>query len=149
MSVFIDTGVFYAHQDRSATHHAAATDAMRLVAGGRWGRAFTSDHVFGETFTLTRARMRDHAQAMTVASRILGRAPFPRVVDLLMVTGPVFREALRVLETYADKSLSFADATTVALVKQRNIGHVLSFDTDFDGIVPRLDPRVVKAQERA
>lgn len=144
MSVFIDTGVFYAHHDKSATEHAAAKRAMRMVATGTWGRAFTSDHVFGESVTLTRARMKDHAATMAIADRILGRAPFPRVIDLLMVTGPVFRDALDALGTYRDKPLSFADAATIALVRRRRIGHVLSFDRGFDGIVPRLDPREAK-----
>lgn len=57
-----------------------------------------------------------------------------------MVTWPVFRHTLRVFETYADKELNFTDAATIALVQKRRIEHVLSFDRDFDGIVPRLGP---------
>ena len=39
--------------------------------------------------------------------------------------------------------MSFTDATTVALAERRGIDRVLSFDDDFDGIVPRLDPATV------
>lgn len=145
MSVFVDTDVFFAHQDRRASQHDVAKRAMTLVAKGAWGHAFTSDHVFGESVTLTRARMKSHAHVHTIVNRILGRDPHPHVFDLLTVTGPVFRDAVRIVETYQDKALSFTDATTIALVQRRGIDRVLSFDQDFDGIVPRLDPRTLTA----
>lgn len=37
---------------------------------------------------------------MLPATRIVGRAPMPHVFDMRMVTGPVFRDAIRVVETY-------------------------------------------------
>lgn len=141
MSVFVDTGVFVAAQNRRDKLHDAAVAALKDVATGKLGRAFTSDYVFDETVTLTRGRTGSLAEASKVASRILGRPPIPRVFDMLMVTGPAFREALRVLESYEDKPFSFTDATSVALVRQRAIERILSFDGDFDGIVERLDPR--------
>lgn len=140
MSVFVDTGVFVAHQNRRDAEHAEAKRAMDAMGSGRWGRPFTSDYVLDEAVTLTRSRTGSHAEALVVAHRILGTAGYPPVFDLLMVTGPVFRRALEVFQTYDDQELSFTDATIVALVEHRRIDHVLSFDDDFDGIVPRIEP---------
>lgn len=141
MSILIDSGVFVAQQNRRDEAHDAAVRALDAVLSGRYGQAFTSDYVFDEAVTLARRRTKSHAEMMTLAHRILGMAPFPRVFEVLMVTGPVFRDAVRVLERYTDRDLSFTDATTIALVQRRGIGRVLSFDADFDGIVPRVDPR--------
>lgn len=140
MSVFIDTGVFVAAQNRSDANHKAARAALDLVLSRKLGRAFTSDYVFDEAVTLARVRTGSLAEAKAIASRILGRAPMPHVFDMLMVTGPVFRDALRVLETYEDKPLSVTDATSVALIRRRGIDRILSFDRDFDGVVDRLEP---------
>lgn len=141
MSVFVDTGLFVAQQNTSDREHDAAVRAMEAVLSGRHGQPFVSDYVFDEAVTLARRRTRSHAQMMTVANRILGRAPFPRVFEVLMVTGPIFRDAVRLLEKFRDRDLSFTDATIISIVQRRGIGAVLSFDADFDGIVPRLDPR--------
>lgn len=141
MSVFVDTGVLVAAQNKRDTNHKTAARALALIPEGKLGRPFTSDYVFDEAVTLARVRTASHVEAMKMANRIVGGAPFPRVLDMLMVTGPVFRDALRVFTTYKDKPLSFTDATTIALVQRRGIDRVMSFDSDFDGVVPRLDPR--------
>jgi hypothetical protein len=61
-----------------------------------------------------------------------------------MVTGPIFRRAAAIFEDYADRSLSFTDATTIATMRTRRLDRVMSFDKDFDGIVPRVDPRRIE-----
>ncbi|WP_324755930.1 type II toxin-antitoxin system VapC family toxin [Haloarcula montana] len=140
MTVFVDTGVFYAQQDEDTERHDAATRAMRAIAGGRFGRPVTSDYVYDETVTLTLSRSNDPEQAAAVGDRIRGHGRFPEVVRLLFVGGERFHDAVDIRRTYDDQALSFTDATTVALVQDRDIDHVLSFDDDFDGIVDRLDP---------
>lgn len=140
MSLFVDTGVFYAHHDLDATRHDAATVALEEAVSGRWGHLFTSDYVLDETVALTRSRTGSFDDSKAVADRILGREQFASAVDLLFVGEDLFFRSLDVFETYRDHSLSFTDATTVALMEAHRIDSLLSFDTDFDGIVERLDP---------
>lgn len=140
MSLFVDTGVYYALQNQRANRHAAAETALDAVSGGRFGSAFTSDYVFDEAVTLVRSRTGRYDEAMSVADRILGRNGFPQVLDLLHVDEGVFDRAVEVFDRYDDQPLSFTDATTVALVERRGIDAVLSFDDDFDGLVDRIDP---------
>lgn len=141
LSLFVDSGVFIALQNKRDAQHKSAVTALRALARGAYGRGFTSDFILDEAVTGTRARTRSLADAMAVGNRILGLRGFPRILDILPVGGPVVRDALRVLMTYKEKALSFTDATTIALVKARGIDRVLSFDADFDGILERLDPR--------
>jgi len=143
MSVFVDTGVFYALHDEDASRHSVAREAMGRLVSGSFGRVLTSDYVYDETVTLARSRFGTTAAALAAGDRILGRDPYPDAVDLAFVDRPVFEAAVETLDAYDDQPLSFTDATTVALVERRDIDHVLAFDDDFDGVVDRLPPERV------
>lgn len=140
MSVFVDTGVLFADHNHRDRHHAEAQAAMEAVADGRLGAGVTSSFVYDETVTLMLSRTGRFDDAKTIGDRILGRDPYPQVLNLLHVDGPRFRASLEAFERYADHGLSFTDASTVALVEERGIDAVLSFDTGFDGIVERVEP---------
>jgi hypothetical protein len=140
VSVFVDTCVFYALQNERAARHETARDALRAVARGRYGAQYTSDYVYDEVVTLVRTRTGSFAEARTAGRRILGRGPFPEVFSLLYVTPETFESAVETFERYDDQSLSFTDATIVALAEEHAVDTVLSFDRDFEGLVDRLDP---------
>jgi len=140
MSVFVDSGVFYALHDEDVSRHSSARGAMDRVFSGAFGRVLTSDYIYDETVTLTRSRFGTTGEALRAGDCILGRDPYPDVVDLRFVDECAFETAIETMETYSDQPLSFTDATTVALVERHDIGRVLAFDDDFDGIVDRLPP---------
>jgi len=140
MSVFLDTGLYYALQNQRATQHDAALSAFNVTLSGTYGTVYTSDYVFDETVTLVLSRTGRHEEARTVGQRILGHGDYPDAVDMLFVGRETFRKAIDVFERYDDQQLSFTDAATVALTEHHDIDHVLSFDDDFDGLVERLDP---------
>ena len=146
MSVFIDTGVFYAHHDRDATRHDEAHAFFEALLDGKFGQPYTNDYVFDEVVTLTQRRTGTHDAARTIADRIRGVDPFPDVIALEFVDQAVFESALDVFETYADHSLSFTDAVSVAHCEAASIDQIASFDDDFDGVFERLDPSVVSRE---
>lgn len=140
MSVFIDTGVFYAHHDRDASRHETATTAMQTLVSGQYGELYTSEYVYDETVTLIRTRTGRFDDAKVVGDRIRGTDPYPGAITVLHVSEALFERTIETFERYSDHSLSFTDASTIALVDYNDIDHMLSFDDDFDGIVDRLDP---------
>ncbi|ELZ89008.1 PIN domain protein [Haloferax elongans ATCC BAA-1513] len=140
MSVFVDTGVFFAHHDTDADRHDQAVSAFDELFDGEFGQPYTNDYVFDETVTLTRARTGSFEAADTVASRILGEDPFPRVFEMIHVEPDDVRASLETFRRYDDHDLSFTDASIVTLCESRGIDAVLSFDTDFDGLVDRIEP---------
>jgi predicted nucleic acid-binding protein len=140
MSVFVDTGVFYADHDVAATRHETADAAIDSVYRGELGQPYTSDYVYDETVTLTLQRTGRPDAARTVGRRIRGVDEFHAAFSLVQVTAPIFERAVELFERYDDQHLSFTDATTVALVERHDFDAVLSFDDDFDGIVERVDP---------
>ena len=57
MSVFVDTGVFYAHHDTDASRHGVAVAALNgVLRDAAYGRVLTSDDVYDEVVTLTHRR---------------------------------------------------------------------------------------------
>lgn len=138
MSVFVDTGVFYAHQDTGDARHDDAVDLFDDVLDGTYGQPYTSDDVLEETGALARVRTGSLEAADTVARRILGEGPYDRVSDVIHVEPDDVHAALGRFREYDDRDLNFPDAATVALCEARGIDAVASFDADFDGIVDRI-----------
>jgi predicted nucleic acid-binding protein len=140
MTVLVDTGVLFADHDRDATRHEAASEALEAVYDGTFGHPYISDYIYDEAVTLTRSRSGSMDAATTLGERLRGAGEYPAVYELQYVSMAAFQNAVTAFARYDDQALSFTDATTVALVDRLGINHVLSFDDDFDGIVPRLDP---------
>jgi hypothetical protein len=140
MSVFVDTGVFFAHHDTDADRHADAVVAFDELLDGEYGQPYTSDYVLDETVTLTRVRTSSFDAADTVASRILGEDPFPNVFETIHVEPDDVRASLEMFRRYDDQNLSLTDASTIHLCESHDIDAVLSFDDDFDGLVTRIEP---------
>lgn len=147
MSVFVDTGVFYAAFDRSARRHETARDTLEAVlTDPEYGKTVTSEYVYDETVTLTRQRTGDTDLALAVGNRIrsLEDGETPTGPTILFSTRPLFDTAVDTFDRFSDRSLSFTDAMTIAMVDYHDIDAVLSFDDDFDGIVDRLEPGLLR-----
>ena len=139
MSVFIDTGVFYAHHDTDAERHNTAVGLVDAILGGEYGQPYTSDYVLDEAVTLTRARTDSVTDAETIANRIRGNDPYPQIVEMIYTTPESVSAGLETFRRYDDHDLSFTDAMSIATCEKRDIDTIGSFDSDFDGIVERVD----------
>lgn len=140
MSVLLDTGVLYAHHDTDANRHDAAVESINELLTGAFGQPYVSDYVYDEAITLTRKRTRSFDTAKTLSDRILGRGSFPSIFDIIHVGRDMFRSSIETWKRYEDQALSFTDATLITLCERRGIDGVLTFDSDFDGLVTRYDP---------
>ncbi|WP_254543551.1 type II toxin-antitoxin system VapC family toxin [Halomarina pelagica] len=147
MSVFVDTGVFYAHHDTDASRHDVGVAALnRVLRSAAFGRAVTSDYVYDEVVTLTHRRTGRIEDAVELGRRIRGDG-YPEAIDVRYLTPTLFDDAVDAYERYSDHGLSFTDATIVAMVDRHDIDSVLSFDDGFDGVIDRLAPETVAGGE--
>ena len=147
MSVFVDTGVFYAHHDTDASRHETGTAALNAVLGSsEYGHVMTSDYIYDEAVTLTQRRTGDVEAGLEIGRRIRGEG-YPSAIELLHSSEMLFDRAVSIQAEYAEHRLSFTDAMTVAHVERHDIDGVLSFDDDFDGIVTRLVPSTLSSGE--
>ncbi|MCW4050813.1 MAG: PIN domain-containing protein [Candidatus Bathyarchaeota archaeon] len=138
MAVFIDTGIFVAFHNTRDKNHKRAVEIIKTIASGQHGAAYTSDYVFHEAVTVTLTRTRRHEVAVRLGEMLLGIGIQPFVV-ILNVDEGAFRASWHLFTTLTDRGLSFTDCTTLALLKAHDIEYLASFDTDFDGLVPRIN----------
>lgn len=140
MSVIVDTNVLYAEHDIDASRHEIADSALQQVYDGELGQPYISDYIYDETVTFTLFRANSFPPAKQIGDRLRGIDPYPTVYEMVTVSSEVFEAANNAFERFSEHKLSFTDATTVALLEHHDIDSVLSFDDDFDGIIPRTDP---------
>ena len=133
MSVFVDTGVFYAHHDTDAERRADAAAGFDEMLDGEYGQPHTSEYVLDKAVTLTRSRTNSFEAANTIAKRIRGDDAYPPVIDLCY-TGP--EDVSGALVVYR----RYADAMMIHICESRGFDSVRSFDSDFDGLVDRIEP---------
>lgn len=134
MAVFVDTGVFVALRNADDEFHGRSTELMRQALKGGFGRLFTSDYVVDEAITTALVRTRRHDLAVDLGRYILES---PRITKL-QIDDDTFDKSWEKFKLLKDKPLSFTDCTTLVIIENKRIKQVLSFDSGFDGMVPRI-----------
>ncbi|MEX2701511.1 MAG: type II toxin-antitoxin system VapC family toxin [Candidatus Baldrarchaeota archaeon] len=139
MSVFIDTGIFVAFFNKRDENHKRAVELLKNALSGEFGILYTSDYIFDETVTFIIKKTGRKDLAQTVGNFILGELKgYPKLFNLLYVDSEVFSYAWKLFNKYSDRRLSFTDCTSLALIKVADIPYIMSFNSDFDGIIERI-----------
>jgi predicted nucleic acid-binding protein len=120
--VFVDTGAWYALIDAADPDHDAVTAVFRHYRH----RLVTSNYVFDETLTLARYRL-----GWQVAHRIGEQLWDSRLARIERVSPKDEQAAWSIFSGYSDKSFSFTDCTSFALVQRLNLPLCLAIDSDF------------------
>ena len=134
MAVFIDTGVFVALRNADDELHTRSKELIKQALKGKFGRVYTSDYVIDEAVTTALVRTRRHDLAVDIGKYIIES---PRITKL-WTTKDTFDTAWQKFKTFKDKPLSFSDCTSLALMEKNRIKQIMSFDSDFDGLTPRI-----------
>lgn len=119
---FVDTSFWVAQQFRRDSHH---TEARQLWQD-RTSGLLTTNHVVGETWTFLCRRL-GHAAAKTFVDRAQRS---PRLVIVHVEEG-IEADAFAWLRRHDERTYSFVDATSFAVMRRRRIGEALAFDGDF------------------
>jgi len=134
MAVFVDTGVIVALRNADDEYHERSKGLMRRALKGEFGRIYTSDHVINEAVTTALVRTRRHDLAVDVGKHIIES---PRITKL-QVTEDTFNTAWETFKTLKDHPMSFTDCASMVLIKKNNIKQIISFDSGFNGLIPRI-----------
>lgn len=119
---FVDTSFWVAQQFGRDAHHAAA----RQLWQDRGSGLLTTNHVIGETWTFLRRRL-GHREARAFADRAQ-RSPRLAIVH---VDEAAEADAWAWLRRHDERTYSFVDATSFAVMRRRRITEALAFDGDF------------------
>ena len=133
MAVFVDTGIFVALHNADDELHSRSKELMKQALKSDFGRIFTSDYVIDEAITTALVRTKKHDLALDLGRFIITS---PRIVKLWVRDS--FEVAWKKFSLFKDKPLSFTDCTSLALIEMRRIKQIMSFDSGFDGLAPRI-----------
>lgn len=123
--VFVDTSAFFAIENERDRYHPEALDARDgLMSRGE--ALVTSDYVLDEVYTLIRMRV-GHRAAVDLGESIRGS----RFFRIEPVTTADFEAAWRIFRRYDDKSFSFTDCTSFALMERLKIRTAFAFDRNY------------------
>ncbi|MBI3023016.1 MAG: type II toxin-antitoxin system VapC family toxin [Thaumarchaeota archaeon] len=133
MGVFIDTGVFVAARNKSDANYSRSVRLMQRALEGAYGRVYTSDYVIDEAITTALARTHNLDVSINTGKFIIESL---RITKLRVGE----RDFAKAWEKYKElrKPISFTDATTLVLVEENSISKIMSFDSDFDGLIERV-----------
>lgn len=118
----MDSSFWIAYRYRRDDNHAAA---LAVWSASR-ERLLTTNHVAGETWTFLRRR-RGHSEA----SLFLANLRHTEKVAVLHVDEGTEAEAWAWLGRHDERSYSFVDATSFAIMRRERIREALAFDGDF------------------
>lgn len=125
-NIFVDTGAWYALKNKNDPNHLAAYRFFEILPAAGMV-CYTSDYVIDEAITLTRARLKDHHVAATLAEELLSE----QAARVIYVAPLYLPRALEIYKKYSDQSFSFTDCTSFAIMESLNIKEALAFDHHF------------------
>jgi uncharacterized protein len=134
MAVFIDTGIFVAVRNESDKNHAKSVQLMKSALLSEFGAVYTSDYIVDEAITTALVRTGNHRIALNTGHYILDS---PRI-ERIQIGNEEFQLAWEKFKNRSKNPLSFTDCTTLSAMELHGIQKVMSFDSDFDGIVSRI-----------
>jgi uncharacterized protein len=124
-AVLVDTSAFVAMQRTSEREHASAQDATAALVE-RGVRLVATNYVFAETYnTLLHRTGRWMAFQWGSQARASSRFEFVRADQ------EIEDAAWEILESHEDKSWSYVDAVSFALMERDGIGTAFTFDEHF------------------
>jgi predicted nucleic acid-binding protein len=137
LPILLDTGFFVALGNKDDANYSRANELLDDLLGGKWGTRITSDYVLDEAITVTWVRTKRKELVSQVYEYIFGKEaicllqPFPK---------ELISEAWDIFQKYSEpkRLLSFTDCTLLAYAKNRDITFLISFDSQFDGLITRI-----------
>ena len=116
-AIFIDTSAFLAISNEKDAYHTKAVEFLHsIIDAKKFTRIITSDYVIDET--VTRILFAVGHGAAPVWIKNIGAST---VLEILRVDGEIFDRGIELFEKYSEKSLSFTDCTSFALMEKRKL----------------------------
>jgi uncharacterized protein len=122
--VFVDTGAFAAFMNRNDEHHHEALTVSRKLATQQ-AQLITTNFIVAETHSLVLAR-RGRDLALATLARIDRTVEF---IERIAMEDEL--QARVILERHDDKTYTYTDATSFAVMERLGLRDVFTFDRHF------------------
>lgn len=131
---FIDTVTLFAGFFSDEKHYPKAKKIVEAIAERSIRNAVCSDYILDELLTLARVK-KNAAASNEILEEIINSE-----IELIKVEQKHLALAFEFFKSY--EKLSFTDCTTVALMLDKGIKEIYSFDKGFDSI-----PKIIRLEE--
>jgi predicted nucleic acid-binding protein len=125
MRIFIDTSAFIALSDQDDQYHLKAKEYY-LGQFSQKPRFLTSNFIVCETLNYLRVRVSYHSTIRFRESLYKSR-----IIEIAAITPDLEEKAFRIMKRYKDKTFSFTDCTSFALMEGLGIATAFGFDEHF------------------
>lgn len=123
----VDSGVWIGAANPKDAHHREATSVLKSILSGELGKAIITDLIFSEVVTYIRNKI-GRSQSVEAAKMLIDSER----IEIVHIDENMFNAAFFMFERYP--ALSFADAASVAVMKDRGVNQLVSFDKGFNGV---------------
>jgi len=123
MSVFVDTGAWFASFIRRDPDH---TPARQWIATNE-SSLLSTDYILDELFTLLKIR-ESHSLAIAAGKAFIEE----HICQIVSVTPDDFLHAWNIFVQFKDKGWSFTDCTSKVIIERLGISIAFSFDQHFE-----------------
>ncbi len=131
-AIFIDTWGWVALGSARDSKHPEVSRLYRTLRSEK-RLIFTSDYILDETVTLL-FRREVYADALRFITGILKSAE-ERFITIERISSDRFADAWKLRQRFQDKpGISFTDLTSMVVMKERHIKHVLTEDVHFQHV---------------
>jgi hypothetical protein len=127
MMYLVDSGVWIGAFIPKDRHHQEAVAMLKEILKGKLGKVLITNLIFSEVVTYIRRKVGER-QSIEAARALLNSDH----VEIIHIDEHTFNAAYHMFERY--HGLSFTDAASVAVMRDRGVQQMLSFDKGFDGI---------------
>jgi len=123
--IFVDTSAWVALFVANDKNHKKAVSVFDELKSSR-APIYTSDYCIDETITTILVRG-DHRQSVLAGEALLTS----KIIKIAHVSSDCFNTAWELYRKYKDKTFSFTDVTSFAIMKDIGIRKAFSYDIDF------------------
>ncbi|OLS25496.1 MAG: VapC ribonuclease [Candidatus Heimdallarchaeota archaeon LC_3] len=139
MTIFCDTGFYFAILFSKDPDHQRAISILQDIAEKKFGNIFTSDYVYDEVMTLVNARMKGKRIDLLdkMSSLLISEEP---IAKMIKIEKEWLEEIKNIQKKYSNQKrvLSYTDASNIYLCKKERIQKIVSYDKNFEGIIEMI-----------
>lgn len=126
--IILDSSFLVSVEVETDQNHERAVEIRNKIIKGDFGELFISDYIFDETVTVTFNKTKDLNKAVEVGEILMG------LTEILKVEEKTLEETWKIFKNQKKTMLSFTDCTILALMQEKGIKNLATFDEDFDKI---------------
>ena len=136
--IIIDSNIFIAYFNKRDNNHQRSSELVKKMLKGDYGNRFTISEVFSEVSTILFRQTKNKTIVERAWNSIYKKEAswvFPIIVNKELIN-----EAWEKFKKYtsAKVPLSFVDCLLISTAQSHSIDSILSFDSEFDGIIKRI-----------